>query len=427
MKKIFFTILFLSSVTMSWAQGIIFVDLPFSEALAKAKAENKILFIDMYADWCGPCKMLSEQVFVLPTVGEYYNSKFISIKLNVDLKENESIAQKYDVKGLPTLLYLDGDGKIVNTMIGAGDAYAVLRSGRLAMKEQPTEDQMYEQYKKNPKDLSCKKNILIDAPYFIVALVGSNQERWAIRVEDIFNEYVAEKGLENMINVEDFNILAMFHRSMKKNDKIINFIVSNYDKISQFVDPKIIAQYVGVMHTGHVIDLTRKKDIDYQNVLLRMTGDMRPIYGVLSENVDEYYSMYKYFSDANFEIYSNKSVSGYIENMDKYISLIKQPLAKDYFLVIQTLFDATSGKMNKDGYTKSILWIDDALRDKDIAIDLHVNLVIVMGDCFAGLKNIEKAKECYNQAYMISLKANDANFATQVRQVTNSKSVELGE
>ena len=65
-------------------QGITFFKGSFNEALAEAKKQNKPLFVDFYATWCVPCKRMAKEVFTLPEVGEYFNSRFISLQIDAE-------------------------------------------------------------------------------------------------------------------------------------------------------------------------------------------------------------------------------------------------------------------------------------------------------------------------------------------------------
>ena len=63
------------------AQGVNFRPLSYTEAIELAAKENKMVFIDFYTTWCGPCKRMSKEVFPQQEVGEYFNRTFISLKL----------------------------------------------------------------------------------------------------------------------------------------------------------------------------------------------------------------------------------------------------------------------------------------------------------------------------------------------------------
>jgi thiol-disulfide isomerase/thioredoxin len=72
------------------AQGIEFEhDKSFEEVLKMAKTQNKLIFMDCFTTWCGPCKRLSSMVFPDPAVGEYYNKNFINTKLELYNKLSE--------------------------------------------------------------------------------------------------------------------------------------------------------------------------------------------------------------------------------------------------------------------------------------------------------------------------------------------------
>ncbi len=119
--KVFFFLLMLISASVGVkAQGIEFFHGTFEEAKSKAKAENKPLFVDVYTSWCGPCKKLSKEVFPQKIVGDYFNSSFVCFKLQADKKDsnNQEIANQYHVTAYPTLMWLDGDGKLLHMSTG---------------------------------------------------------------------------------------------------------------------------------------------------------------------------------------------------------------------------------------------------------------------------------------------------------------------
>ena len=100
------------------AQGIKFEESNFTAVLAKAKKENKLVFIDAYTTWCGPCKLMAKNIFPQKTVGDYYNSHFINAKIDMEKGEGIEIAKKYNVKAFPTYLFVDGNGELVHRTLG---------------------------------------------------------------------------------------------------------------------------------------------------------------------------------------------------------------------------------------------------------------------------------------------------------------------
>jgi thioredoxin-related protein len=100
------------------AQGVSFEHSEWKTILEKAKSENKIIFMDAFTVWCGPCKMMSNQTFPNKEVGDFYNKNFVSVKMDMEKGEGVDLARKYKVNLYPTLLYIDGDGEIVHRTAG---------------------------------------------------------------------------------------------------------------------------------------------------------------------------------------------------------------------------------------------------------------------------------------------------------------------
>lgn len=99
--------------------GIQFVDLPWAKVLEKAKKENKLIFFDAYASWCGPCKMMQKNVFTRKDVGDYFNTTFINVKKDMEVGEGPQLANMYPIEGYPTLFFVNGNGKLVTSHLGA--------------------------------------------------------------------------------------------------------------------------------------------------------------------------------------------------------------------------------------------------------------------------------------------------------------------
>ncbi len=138
------TIIFILSLFISvatFAQGIEFLHDDFDGALKQAAAEEKLVFVDFYTDWCAPCKMMSRNVFTDAGIGKYYNNNFVAVKANAE-KASIALARKYNVHAYPTLLIVNSKGDIVLKKTGAMDVKKFLAFGREAVKNVQSENSL---------------------------------------------------------------------------------------------------------------------------------------------------------------------------------------------------------------------------------------------------------------------------------------------
>lgn len=94
----------------------------FAEAVVQAKAEKKMVFLDCYTSWCGPCKMMARDIFPQKKVGDFMNSKFICIKIDMEKGEGPSLTQKFQVSAFPTFIIFNSDAQEIGRFLGGSDA-----------------------------------------------------------------------------------------------------------------------------------------------------------------------------------------------------------------------------------------------------------------------------------------------------------------
>lgn len=115
--------------------GIQFINEGWAQALTQAKVENKPVLLDIYATWCGPCKMLKTSTFADKDAGDYYNQHFINVALDGEQPEGEQLAQKFQIRGYPTLIFLSPEGQVLHKSAGYIDADELIARGQKILAE----------------------------------------------------------------------------------------------------------------------------------------------------------------------------------------------------------------------------------------------------------------------------------------------------
>ncbi len=115
--------------------GIHFIENDWPTALKTAKNENKLVFVDIYATWCGPCKMLKQYTFTDSAVGNFFNKNFVSVSIDGEKGVGPQLAQQYSIEGYPTLIVADSTGKPVLLTAGYMPADVLMQFANAALKK----------------------------------------------------------------------------------------------------------------------------------------------------------------------------------------------------------------------------------------------------------------------------------------------------
>lgn len=114
--------------------GITFHQGSWDEVLKLAKKENKMVFLDISASWCGPCKMLKANTFPNQEVGKFYNANFINVAVDGEKGEGVTLARKYKISGYPSLLFINPEGKIIAQTAGYRNPEQFIELGKQIVK-----------------------------------------------------------------------------------------------------------------------------------------------------------------------------------------------------------------------------------------------------------------------------------------------------
>lgn len=120
---------FLEWANMAWSrkdaspdEGMQFIKGNWEEVLNAAGKQNKLIFVDCYTKWCGPCTLMANMVFPLKQMGDYFNPRFVCTKLDMETEFGMEFGKKYQVEAYPTFLILDSTGREWGRMVGGAEA-----------------------------------------------------------------------------------------------------------------------------------------------------------------------------------------------------------------------------------------------------------------------------------------------------------------
>lgn len=157
MKRITFSLLSFMVAVAMMAQGMVFEPegTTLEQASAKAKAENKLIFLDCFTSWCGPCKKMARDVFPQEQVGAYMNPRFVNIKIDMESEYGAPLAKKLQIQAFPTFVIFNADAKEIGRFLGGSAAEEFLKNVEEKSKDNSSSDlqQRWQQGDRDPQFL----------------------------------------------------------------------------------------------------------------------------------------------------------------------------------------------------------------------------------------------------------------------------------
>lgn len=205
-RKIIVIVLFMVSTHILMGQeeqvGIRFMDnWPWEEVLKQAKRQNRMIFMDCYTVWCGPCKALAKTVFPQKEVGDFFNAHFVNVKYDMEKGDGKMLREKYGryIIGFPSLLLLNPNGEVVHQMAGFHVAEELV-AGMKAGLEGNTLAVLRERYENGERDFKTVRD-------YVKALNGAFQRG---DIKKIVVDFVETIPVEKLLDPEIWAMVGKY-------------------------------------------------------------------------------------------------------------------------------------------------------------------------------------------------------------------------
>ena len=372
--------------TPSYSQDYFYTDL--YKAKKKAKEENKRLFVDFSAVWCGPCKMMEIDVFPDPEVKEALTKDYVCVKLMQ--AKNKATFKRYRINKYPTFIIMDYNGKEIYRWTGYGGKKSFLTR----LSDVPLDSKTLEKYDSlYPHN---KKNVEFLRGYFQALIENKNDEK-AKKISKKILKY--DKDWLN----KDNQILVLYNLD---EDKYYKFLLKNKQAFYNYfsidkIDYQLFLHY-----------LFENIETDYRNGgpdIAKLKREFKKIFH--PSNVDKY--LYKYLFSTLKDYNDSKQKQIYISSAIRYFQLEKGIMRnKFYFSIIENLLYKMT-TLSQFREMKKAFEFQFGDNPEDIYLpyfDLKAFVEYMLNDKEAYINTIKRANE-------ISVKKNRKPFRSKLKQM----------
>ncbi len=244
MRCIVLLLLIISSLNQVSSQGIDFFHGTWEEALEQAQIQDKVIFVDAFTTWCGPCKRMSKTVFTDKAVGEFFNQNFINMKIDMEKTPGRKFQQEYPVAAYPTLYFIGSDGKVVFKTTGGRQVEQFIELGQSVLGRTDKSGEYAEKYDKGDRD-----------PQLIYQYVRALNKAGKPSLK-ISNDYISS---QDDLTTE-FNLRFIYEATVEADSRIFDKLIEYRSRIEALESKKAVAQKI-----ENACKKTAQKAIEYKS------------------------------------------------------------------------------------------------------------------------------------------------------------------
>lgn len=322
------------------AQGMEFFEGSWEEALQKSKDEGKPIFVDAYAEWCGPCKRMARDVFPDNRAGDYFNERFINMQIDMEKGQGPELARKFQVRAYPTLIFVSHDGEEFHRHTGALDVSRLIQLGAEAFGKFDINAMYRGSYEEGDREFSTVYG-------YMLSLRKNNES--TIKVA---NDFLKTDPQLTDKQRQEFVFAAASEADSKMFDEAISYKKELIKEFGQEEYEKSMMQ--AVMNT-----VKKAIEFQYEPLMTEAVGKIKKFSDKNNKKLKSQALMYYYGTTKN-----NKS---YLKAVDDYYSETKKEELKNQLGLVRQMITYFNDKGTID---RAIEIVDASWSSKDNSDDL---------------------------------------------------------
>jgi thiol-disulfide isomerase/thioredoxin len=349
-------------------RSIRFVEKPWSEILAAAKQENKLIFLDAYTTWCGPCKWMAAKIFTNDTIADYYNTTFICAHFDMEKGEGLELARVYQVRAYPTLLFLNGAGELIHLRVGAPQKVKdYFDMGKIALTPGEGFGAYMKKYQEGNRD-----------PYFIMKFFDRLQGAY-MPINEPLSQYFASQKEADLLNRANWDMLYRYVYDI--DSKEFNYLLKHHKEYEKRYTKDSVSAKISGVYSQALTTLSRNMSFNEAS------------YNQLKQKMRDsgYESAEKVIFTGDLNLYQSKSDS------EKFINLaitgVDTYYSDDYTMLNRIAWNFYQIATDKKHLEKATQWAKKsiALKSTSENNDTYANLMYKLGNKTEAIKYEKKA------------------------------------
>lgn len=287
-KKLLCLLICIPALAHAQKNGVRFEQsLSWIQLKAKAKAENKYIFVDCYATWCGPCKRMDKEIYPIDSVGNLVNEKFISVKMQFDTSkqddemvkshysEAKEMMQEYKITTFPSYLFFTPGGKIVHRGVGEMNSKDFISLINRALDSTRQYYPLLEQYQKGERNYAA----MVDLAFFARNMLNDNELAKSIG-QDYLQNYLYKLNDGNLYEKENITVMSTY--ILSTNEKGFDFFYKHSDKVDSLIRPGFSRAMVDYLITKEIDEKLYKN-----NKPLPLKPDWKKLSNIISKKYND--------------------------------------------------------------------------------------------------------------------------------------------